>query len=250
MTRLTPQLTSLKTLNITYRTPQETLLATPETLPTTAPSTPQVSYTVAEADLPTLSFQPYKKVWVAYLVVAGRCPTSAVVYFNILKNGTSVNTGSTSVSANYFYTCNCSFYDVAVGDVLAVKLWSNQTDSNWDYKAYQIQVSRLILMNKPRILAPCNFAAFATQPPLTLGSPSYSTVGLKPYHCDLEQPSISSATNFDILYPKDTYGMFRIYYGDYSNLNNAVTRTSSTNRPYYYRNSVPTQIQMRGVKTD
>jgi hypothetical protein len=237
-------------LNITYQTPQETLLGTPETLPTSEPATPQISYTVAQSDLPTFNMSPYQKKWVAVLIGAGKAVTAATIYYRMKKNGASVKTGSSSVSAGYFYTWQCFFYDVAVGDVLELALWSTVSDSNWDYKAYQIQVSRLILLNKPRLLLPCNFAALTLHPVLTLGNPGSSSSGLYIYHLDQYFTAITSATSFDVFYPKDTYGMFRTYYGDYAYSNSSVLRTSTTYRPYYYNNYVPTQIIMRGVKTD
>jgi hypothetical protein len=250
MTRLNPIFTSLKTLNITYQTPQETLLGTPETLPTSEPATPQISYTVASGDLPTFNLSPYQKKWVAIVFGAGKAVSAASIYYRMKKNGATVNTGFYSVSAGNYYTLSCFFYDVAVGDVLELALWSTVSDSNWDYKAYQIQVSRLILLNKPRLLSPCNFAALTTHPALTLGTPSSSNYSFYPYHCDITLPSISAATSYDWLYAKGTYGMFRIYYGDYTNSNSTTCRTSATYRPYYYRNYVPTQIIVRGVKTD
>jgi hypothetical protein len=250
MTRLNPALTSLKTLNITYRTPQETLLGTPATLPTSEPIMPQISYTVASNDLPTFNISPYQKKWVAIVVGAGKAVTAAIIYLRMKKNGASVSTSSNSVSANYFYTYECFFYDVNVGDVLELALWSNQADSKWDYKAYQILFSRLILLNKPRLLSPCNFAAFTTQPALTLGNPYSNYYYFLPYHCDQVLPSITSYTSYDFLYPKDTYGMFRLGYGDYLFANVSLFLTSATYRPNYYRNYVPTQIIMRGIKTD
>jgi len=249
MGRLTPLVTSLKTLNITYQTPQETLLGTPETLPTSEPGTPQIGYTVASDGLPSFDLPPYQKKFVAVLIGAGKFVTAGTVYYRMKKNGASVATGSNSVSANYYYTWNCYFYDVAVGDVLELALWSNQTDSNWDYKAFQIQVSRLIPFNKPRLLMPCNFAALGTQPALTLGNPTVTYSSLNPYHCDLPLPSITAANLYGVLYP-NLYGMFRIGFGDSSYPNTATVLTSSTYRPRYYRNWVPTQIIVRGLKTE
>lgn len=242
-------LTARKVLNITYRAAQETLLDTPETLPTTEPATPQISYTVAEADLPSFNPPTYQKKLIAIIIGAGKVVTAATIYYRMKKNGASVASASSSVSANYYYTRQCHFYDVKVGDVLELALWSNQTDSNWDYKAYQIQTSRLILLNKPRLLMPCNFAALGTHPVLTLGNPSYTSSALYPYHVDKVLPTISAATSYESLYPKDTYGVFRLSYGDYTSSNTSIVRTSTTYRPYYYRNWVPTQIIMRGVKS-
>jgi hypothetical protein len=251
MTRITPILTSLKTLNITYKTPRETLLATPEPLVTAEPETGQVYYTVAEADLPTFNMAVYSKKWVAVLVAGGKnAGDSAVtVYYRMKKNGVSVSTGSVSVSAGYYYTIMCFFYDVAVGDTLEISLWANLTGANWDYEAFQIQVTRLILFNKPRLLLPCNFESLATQPVLTLGNPYLVTSdALAPQHLDKSLPVISAATSYESLYPKSANGLFRIYNGDSGYANSGRTRTDSTYRPSYYRNYVPTQIIMRGVR--
>ena len=253
MTRVSPLLTSLKTLNITYQTPQETLLGTPETLPTSEPGTPQISYTVAEGDLPAFNMGVYSKKLIATIVGAGKFVTAGTVYFRMKKNGVSVTTSSSAVSANYYYTWNCNFYDVAVGDVLELALWSNQTDSNWDYKAYHTRVSRLILLNKLRLLMPCNFAALGTYPVLTLGNPwpSSSAAVLYPYNLDLVLPSISAAILYESLYPKNTYGLFRVNYGDYYYSNGSTSaRTSPMYRPYYDCGKLPTQLIMRGVKID
>jgi len=251
MGRITPLLTNRKVLDITYQTPQETLLGTPETLPTAEPATPQIGYTVAQDDLPAFSITPYQKKFIAILIGAGKTVTAATIYYRMKKNGASVTTASGGISANTFYTWNCYFYNVAVGDVLELALWSNQTDSNWDYKAYQIQVSRLILLNKPRLLLPCNFAAVALHPILTLGNPYvYITGSLYPNHTDHNLPLISDATSYEALYPKDTYGIYHTNYGDEGYANSSVLRTSTTRRPYYYCNYVPTQIIMRGVRID
>jgi hypothetical protein len=247
MARLTSPYTSLKTLNITYQAAQETLLGTPETLPTTEPATPQISYTVAAGDLPTFNLLPYQKKYIATLIGAGKAVTAATISYRMKKNGVSVESGSSSVPANYFYTRECWFYDVAVNDVLELALWSNQTDSNWDYKAFQIQVSRLILLNKPRMLTPCNFAAVSKFPNLILGNPSTSSVAMQVFHIDKLAMALSSATVFDFLYPQNTYGLFRVNYGDYVNLNSSWCLTSATYRPSYYRNYCPTQMIMRGL---
>lgn len=251
MTRITPLLTSNKTLNITYQTPQETLLDTPETLPTTEPATPQIGYTVADADLPAFNMGVYAKKWVALLFGGGKFVTAGTVYYRMKKNGVSVTTGNLAMTANYYYTLSAWFYDVAVGDVLEIALWSNQADSNWDYKAYQIQVTRLILINKPQLLVPCNITALSAQPVLTLGVPSVqNTDVLYVYHLGFYLFSVSSATNFDSLQPETVFGMFCIYHGDVVGKNMALVVKSSTSRPRYYRNYVPTQIIMRGVRLD
>jgi len=225
-------------------------LSTPETLPTAEPTTPQIGYTVQDSDLPVLSLNCYKKVYVAVVFGAGKFPTTGLLYYRMKKNGASVYSSSSYVLANYYYTVQAFFFDVKVGDLLELAFWSSVSDSNWDYKAFHVLVTRVIVLNKPRLMAPCNFAALSIQPVLTLGNPTYTTHALYPYHDDISLPSFTGATSYTFLYPKDTYGIFRIYFGDYSNPNTATVRTSSTNRPYYYCNYVPTQINFRGVRID
>ena len=249
MVRLTPALTSRKILNIAYAAPQETLLATPVTLPTAEPAVPQIGYTVAAADLPAFNMGVYRRIFVAMVFGAGKATTAGRVYWRMKKNGVSVATGSGTVAANTFFTVNAYFYNVNVGDLLELALWSNVADTVWDYKAYNVQVTRLILMNKPRLLCPCNFTSVGSGPVLTLGSPSVYMMGpIDVYHVDEILPAITSARNYEIIYPKDVYGMFRISYGDAFNANSGALRTSTTSRPVYYMNYFPLQIVMRGVR--
>lgn len=249
MTRLNPNFTSRKRLDITYPAPQETLLGTPEILPTTEPAAPQIGYTVQGSDLPTFSLSPYKKVWLAYVFGAGKAVTAATVSWRMKKNGVSVNSGNFSVAANTFYTVMAKFLDVNVGDVLELSLWSNQADSNWDYKAFCVVVTRLILMEKLRLLSPCSFAALADKPVLTLGNPSVATyTGFYIYHADTYLGGlVTGATTRAWLYAGDTYGVFRHWHGDYDAPNSVEARTSASYRPYYRRVWCPTQIVMRGV---
>jgi len=248
MARLSPSYTSLKTLEITYRPAKETLLSTPEILPTSEPTTPQISYTVQESDLPILNLNVYRKVWVAWIVVAGYCPSSATIYHRMLRNGSSVSTGSSSVSARYYYTRIFYFYNVNVGDVLEVKLWSSATDSDWRYKAYQIQVTRIIPLSKIRLLSPCNIVSVDTQPTLTLGNPSvYASYLYYVFHLDGLYGSYSSTVNFACLYVGDILGLYRINYGDITYANSSTILTSTTYYPRYIRNYVPTKIVFRGL---
>ena len=247
MGRITPQFTSNKTLNITYQTPQETLLATPDTLPTSEPATPQVSYTVDSAWLPALNIQPSSKVYVAQLHAAGKCPTAATVSWRMKKNGASVATGTISVAtANYYYNIMPNFYDVAVGDVLEVALWSNQTNSQYDYKACAISISRVIIINAD-VMLPCNFANYDYYPTLSLGTPTvYTQVVFRIYNDTLEI-QLGSAANVGAVKLNKSYGLFRVYHADIYNPNTATTLSYQT-RPRYCKNYVPTQILLRGLK--
>jgi hypothetical protein len=245
--RLNPSYTSLKTLTITYRTPQETLLSTPQSLPTTEPSTPQISYTVASTDLPTLSLK-VTKTWTALLYGAGRNTgsTSQTLYWRMKKNGTNVATNSSTITQNYYYTVNAYFYDISVGDVLELSLWASSSNLNWDYKAFQVQVTRINLFNNLLLLKPCNFKAISAQPVLTSGNPvAASTTNIRVHHLDANLDNISAAKSYTALMPGPLYKTYRLNTGDFTS-NIASVNSHSSNRPYYNQQYVPTTIEARG----
>jgi len=250
MTRVRDMLGPLKTLTTTIQSPQETLLGTPEALPTSEPATPQISYTVASGDLPTFTVQPVSKKWVALIHAAGKNTTagSVAVNWRMKKNGSSVITGGWSIAANTFYTYISCFYDIAVGDVLEVALWAGASGCNWDYKAYQVQPTRMAPKLRDPILIPSNITALVAHPTLTLGNPSGTNSSFAIYHGDTLTASISGTINLPCQVAKiggSGLGWGRICYGDQYTPNNATYRTSTTYRPYYYKNFIPTTIVFR-----
>jgi hypothetical protein len=249
--RLNPNFTGLKTLTITYRTPQETLLSTPQTLPTAEPASPQVRYTVTSADLPVMSIGVHRAIYTAALYAGGRFATAGTLYWRMRRNGVSVTTGSASVSANAYYTVNAGFFNINVGDVLEISLWSSVTDSQFDYSAFQVQVTRIIPLRRRRLLMPCNVTSVGNQPTLSLGAPSVATnYGYQIIHADALIVSFTDPRNLPAIYVGGTYGIYRIGLGDWQILNSAIVLTSATYRPYYTRDVVPTTIVFRGVSLD
>jgi len=250
MTKVFPQQGSLKTINITYQTPQETLLGSSETLPTSEPTDPQIAYTVQAGDLPTFSLQPYSKIWIATLHPAGKFVTAGTLSWRMIKNGGSVATGTISVAANYYYTISAFFYDVTIEDILGVKLWSNRTDSNWDYKAYFIRASRFVFFNRLMLFKPISYTV-SNLPVLTLGNPGVPYEGQERIQLDSGQYIVMDAVGtflFEVCYQKTTYGLFRKYYGDVSYQNTMLSQTHASYRPYYYRDKSSTQIIFRELK--
>jgi hypothetical protein len=237
MTRITPLLTSRKVLTFTYPDVQETTI-TPETLPTTEPTDPQIAYTVAQADLVQTSFPLFQRIEVALLNASGQVVTAATISYRMTKNGVSVKTGTFTVAANYYYRLGCYFYNVAVGDVLGIKLWSNQTNSNWDMKTFWMNVTRFIPFNKPRCLYDVNVAVTGT------GGTS------KWYHNDVFVYTYAATFTVPLWYPAATYGMFQVSRGDgiYSN---GIESTTGAARPGRNgSNYVPSQIIFRGLRID
>ena len=258
MARLTPLLGSVKTLTITYQNPQETLLSTPETLPTTEPSTGQIQYTVQNSDLPILSLPIPYKIWVGLVYAAGKAVSAATIYWRMKKNGASVANGSISVAANTFWTLCTGFPDVKVGDVIEIALWSNQTDSNWDYKAYQVQVSRIMPSSRPWILVFEPLYWTGSQPTLTLGNPAQAS---SPYELAYFHSRFNLGTHGAgvagwggkasqlwscVLYRG--YGFVRLDLGDF--VRSSASFTHASYRPYYRNNVVPTQLKWREYRGD
>ncbi|MEM4667442.1 MAG: hypothetical protein QW498_09095 [Thermofilum sp.] len=250
MTRLRPEVGSLKELRITMRTPKEELLSTPEPLPTTEPSTPQIAYTVSEEDLPVLSISVHRVIWVARVFVAGRFTTAGRLYLRMWRNRSVVSYSSYSVTANFYYTVNASFYNVRVGDVLELSLWSSVSDSVWDYRAFQIQPTRIIPHAKYVNLYNVRFSDIQVHPVLTLENPNYTAYSPYIYHTDAFSYYASSEITVPLLRLSPTYGLFQIYFGDYSSRNTAIFPTSPFYKPYSYSNMLPTRIRFRFLYLD
>jgi hypothetical protein len=253
MTRLSPLFTSLKTLNITYQTPQETLLGTPLTLPTSEPTDPQVAYTVQESDLPTFNVQPFSKVWLARVLAGGQFVTAGTLYWKMLKNGQSVASGSGSVSANYWWSCTGAFFDVQVGDVLALKLWSSVGDSKLDRYAFAVHVSRIklfkTLWHKDVTIVCSGSSTFQNFNAGSFGASGYTYVynghsGI--YYGDYSSTGFT-LSGIALLSVVEPYGLIRVAFGDATMSNTANVGTRSSSPPNVYRFPVPTQIKCRGI---
>jgi len=235
--------------SITMPSVQETLLGTPETLPTTEPGTPQISYTIDSSALPTISPEPANVTWIARIFGAGQFTTGGTVYWRLLKNSSSVATGSYSVSSNYYYTVEANAFDVADGDTIELSLWASTTDANWDYKAFQVHPTRICLHAGAEVLyRDLSLSSVSGHPVLTSGNPSYGNLGFYPYAGDYRLASRTLATNLACSYTGQTYGIFIVYRGDYAIKNTGAVRRSSTYRPYYYRNLIPCEITVRRLK--
>jgi len=239
----------MQTVRLNYKSPVENLYDTPVDLPTAEPDTPQFSKMLTQDDFPNIilqSSQPFSCVYVATVILAGKntAGSSLTVYYKVYNNGSLVASGSKSVSANYYWTLQ-TYCVVSVGDVLEVKAWASGSGVNYDYDAYQVQVSRLVTAEA--LDSPCTiyFSSVVTQPALVKGSPyviSYNSYFV--CHLDRFFWSTSSTVAYDVVCPKTTYGLFRIDGGDYSYMNSGTVLVSSSYRPYYYRNYVPNTIRL------
>jgi hypothetical protein len=243
-------ISTLKTYNISFATPRESLLTTPLSLPSTEPTTPQVSVTIGVGDLPNILPSPLGVKYTAALYAAGKNTDAAAqtVSWRVLKNNISIATGtSSSVPTNQFWTHSYfQFYDVVVGDVLEIKLWSASANVNYDYWGLSVYPTRLNVgkadVNKDVVYGSGIFAA------LISGTASVNlSVSALLYASDSLSLNFGFAANltFGALHWNNTYYAFRIDLGDSQQTTTTVAH--ATARPHYRRNIIPSSISFREV---
>jgi hypothetical protein len=168
---------NLKIFTIQTATPREVSLGT-ITLPTVEGATDQISFTIQDSDLPTITPNPVSMKYVACVVASGKCVTAATVNYRILKNGSSVVSSNSTGVANQFWThSHFRWFDVVVGDTLDVRMWSNQTDTNLDYACIMIYPASIVLSKINTILSNLTYTlGTTTNFPLPTGSGLRSVV--------------------------------------------------------------------------
>jgi hypothetical protein len=242
----------LKTINFSYPTPRDLLLGTPTTLPTTEPASAQVGYTVQNSDLTTITPTPISVKWVAGIITAGKCVTSGVISWRALKNGVSIATGSTaSITANNFYTeTHWRWYDIQVGDLLEVKLWSSVSDSNYDYQALYIYPTQLVNSPINTIMKDVTYMTVIPPSVPSGNGNATNTAGLNilptsSSNTSAYNISFTGTTNTFPALGQTTHGFFRMNSGDV----NLTTyhQVHATLRPQYQKNYVPSSITYREV---
>ena len=100
-----------------------------EAIPTSEPATAQISYTIASEHLPTIAgigMGLYRLSPGMWCLVRNTSGSNRTVSWRWELNGTSVSTGSTTLSNNYYGNLSCVDHGTTfpvVGDVLTIKLW-------------------------------------------------------------------------------------------------------------------------------
>lgn len=152
----------LKTFTLQSAVPREISLGT-IVLPNAEGTTNQVSFTVQDTDLPTLTPSPVSMKYLACVIASGKCTTAATVSYRVIKNGTSITTSSgTGVANQYWAHSHFRWFDVVVGDTLEVRVWSNQTDTNLDYACLMIYPATIVLSKLNTILSNLTYTVGTT----------------------------------------------------------------------------------------
>jgi hypothetical protein len=255
---------TLKNFTFTYATPYESLKGTPLAVPNVAsiPATPIDTYTVLSADFPTISPAPISTKYTAMLTISGKNTdtTNKTINFQINKNGTSVlATSFLSTAGQYFTQDIYKFLDIAAGDVIDIYVWCTaSTLITYEYTGFHIMPTR-VQLSRGELFKDVSITIAQPITP-TQGTPAQGGAG-NWYITQYKQGTtdITSQLGAVATFPfKYAYlagpvagvniysGFGRIYYGDLTQSNNLYQ--STTNRPQYFRNFLPTQISFREIR--
>lgn len=257
---------TMKTFTLSAPVPKETYLGgSPLILPTSEPGTAQFSYTVTAEDMePTVSPRPLSFQICPIIHVAGRIGASTTTLnHRILLNGANVTTGNNpGIGANLNWTHNFVHSallqaPIKVGDVIEVKMWSNQADTQLDYYAIVFYTCRLQLARKDTILRDVKYEySGALRHTLALGRSPSLVSNQSAYHINSNlnhNVALNGATTIvpamvqtvPAIPSSAIYGLWTVYFGD-SGLRTTVSlRTHTSNHPVYETNSMPTTISFR-----
>jgi len=247
MVVISPVLSCLKKLEISLST-YENLMSTPESLPTAEPDSPQISVTIGESDLPSMTMKPDVERYVGVFLTGGKNESAdaQTVYVKILKNGSSIRTLSASVSAGYFWTWEFFVEEVGLNDVIDIKMWATSSEVNWDYEARELQPNKTLWL-KGKVLVFYEIMEISNHPALTKGNPYvYTYYWPRMYHKNSEAEYITPLQRkYEGWSFREEKGFWEVYLGSVYSYNNGFMKTHSSYRPYYYQNKFPTKMRMR-----
>lgn len=241
---------SLKKYTFSYSM-YENLYSTPNTLGTAKSGTPTDTKTIINSDLPIISPTPISTKYAGVLYLGGKntSASSSNLYWQINKNGSSINTGNFTISANTYWTANIysGMGSIVVGDVIDIYLWSPLGSVNYDYMGF-VAVPTQFFLSNAKILKDVAYTMGVPIVPI-LGTPSAlstnAQIVLYPLGTTdwLNIPN-SATTIIPVINLNSTFGFGREI-GDFPAGN--PTSTSTTNRPQYVKANLPTQITFREV---
>lgn len=248
----------LKHLKINYPTITENDI-TPLYLPNTEPATPQLSITLNASHLGTVEgVYAYGNALIG--VYAGKNTNAGAVtlYVTVKVNSTTVYTGSSSITAGYYWTFNLAdqdTYNVQVGDVVDIYFHASTADVMYlDYHATYGVPTRIkvfptssVKNRMRRVTTHC--AVDQRLPVLTGGVSPFPSATNDPKIYNVIKDSALSAVVFynrndvitDTTYETNIYGTFRAGWGD-SVINATIFESSSIHPMYRCTNARITDI--------
>lgn len=222
----------LRTLTFSHPNPVETSPGSTSVV-TTEPATGQVYVTIDSSYFATLPAGVVSNIWCAEIIFSCRNTSGAsrTLNYKSLLNGSTVATGSRSVSNNNWLALSVPLSNVAVNDEVELRVWASSTGVNYDYYAVGVRPSRLFLLTTEsgRVTALLNrlfvAGAWSLSPPTTSFG-SVTTGGFS--YCFGSHDSLTTYTNRVSIIQHATYGFVRLGLGDESS--DIVANVSGTNR--------------------
>lgn len=144
---------ALKSFNLSI-THREVALGS-SSLPNSEGATNQVSFTIQQSDLPTITPSPYDNKYLACITTSGYIGASTnTIFYRAFKNSSSLYVGSgNAIGANAVWSQNhWRFYDVKVGDVLDVRTWASTLDVTIDYACLTVYPANIFFSKPPVVM--------------------------------------------------------------------------------------------------
>jgi hypothetical protein len=171
--------------------------------------------------------------------------SSQNINYKLYKNNTSVINGLIDISNSNYRGFTCNFYDVTVGDVLEIAIWTgNPTGTTVQGSLYHVVPTRLLPTSKPCLEVSYTFDKYTYPSPLT----NLFNLTTREYIGSNIDNSISSATSRTFsglsFISQNSYGLFRYGIGDY-NISNSVYSNASATLQNISNSYYPTTITFR-----
>lgn len=227
-----------KTFTITYPAVVEALDGTPPDLPTSVPGSPQFSLTIALGDLPVIAPAPLALTHHALLYLAGQnnAGSSAVVSYEVYKDGVLVISYWDTVPDTHYWTLNSYVMDIAEGTLIEVFLSANTVGVAWEYQAYAIAVDQVQVSPTDRVLARISYDLVA-YPVLADGTPSVADTGaFHIQHLGIMAADIAGDTDIASQVQRSSVYSGLVHYGHVTHT--ASIETHATDRPLYVQDKV------------
>ena len=228
-------------ITVTEPTMREYLYVSPDNLPTSSPTNPQISYTLQASDFPTISGINQEAVKFSAIVYGA--VRTATVYADLIKNSVSQLTSSGTLTGLQYCTINGAvFPDVKIGDILACKLWGSSSALTLNWRGLYLYPTNIDLGPKEKAIIDLKIGTSTAYPAFALGNPSASEIAnLTIYNGNKTMAGGESSIIVPITRQNDTYNLFRVAYGDYNSTINFTA--SGTYYPYYKRNRTVSTIE-------
>jgi hypothetical protein len=213
-----------KTLTCTLAT--ATWVADGSTIPAT--DSTRWGRTLQAADFPSWSFQPESVKYIGRVLVCvyNTSGSSQTISWKMYKNGSQVTAGTKATSNNVYCKIAVYFYNVSVGDVLEVAVWTaSNTNVTVTGSLYHVVPTRLLPTSKTCIDISVTYTLETHPSPLNT-APWVTTIYIGNNISTTIDSTVSHTFNCLSFVSQNNYGMYKYGIGE-SYLNSASVLTDT-----------------------